>query len=103
MNRKALAILAVLAACKDAQSRPGGAGGPGGGNMPPMPVEAVAALRDTVVESIEATGQIEAVQAVELRPEVDRLRDLTGEAFAGWTAFGVEEPRGEPPLRAPAA
>jgi membrane fusion protein, multidrug efflux system len=36
-----------------------------------MPVEAAAARRDTVVEAIEATGQIEAVQAVELRPSVE--------------------------------
>lgn len=39
--------------------------------MPPMPVEAVAARPDTVVEAIAATGQIEAVQAVELRPSVE--------------------------------
>jgi membrane fusion protein (multidrug efflux system) len=36
-----------------------------------MPVEAAAARADTVVEAIEATGQIEAVQSVELRPDVD--------------------------------
>jgi membrane fusion protein (multidrug efflux system) len=62
--------LALVAACKNAESRPGGGGG-GGGGMPPMRVEAVAALKDTVVESIQATGQIEAIQAVELRPEVE--------------------------------
>lgn len=63
---RTLALVALLAACKDAQSRAGGGGGP-----PPMPVEAAAAVQDTVIESIEATGQIEAVQAVELRPEVE--------------------------------
>jgi len=36
-----------------------------------MPVEVAAAIRDTVVDAIAATGQIEAVQSVELRPEVD--------------------------------
>jgi membrane fusion protein (multidrug efflux system) len=66
VNPKAVLALAVLLACKDAQSRAGGGGGP-----PPMPVEAAAAQRDTVVETIEATGQIEAVQAVELRPSVE--------------------------------
>ena len=66
MKPKVLLVLALLVACKNAESRSGGAGG-----MPPMPVEATAAVRDTVVESIEATGQIEAVQAVELRPEVE--------------------------------
>lgn len=66
MNRKTLLLLALLGGCKDAQSRADGATG-----MPPMPVEAAAARRDTVVEAIDATGQIEAVQAVELRPSVE--------------------------------
>ena len=66
MKRIALVTLVLFAACKDAESRAGSDGG-----MPPMLVEAAAAVRDTVVESIEATGQIEAVQAVELRPEVE--------------------------------
>ncbi len=39
--------------------------------MPPMPVEAAAARRDTVVDAIAATGQIEAVQFIELGPEVE--------------------------------
>jgi membrane fusion protein (multidrug efflux system) len=69
MSHRALAVLIVLAAaCNKAKSAaPGG----GGGGMPPMPVEVAAALRDTVVDAIAATGQIEAVQSVELRPEVD--------------------------------
>jgi membrane fusion protein, multidrug efflux system len=66
VNRNAILLMTVLAACKDAQSRAGA-----GGEMPPMPVEAVAARRDTVVDAIAATGQIEAVQALELRPEVE--------------------------------
>jgi membrane fusion protein (multidrug efflux system) len=36
-----------------------------------MPVEVVAAVTDTVIDAIQATGQIEAVQQIELRPEVD--------------------------------
>jgi membrane fusion protein (multidrug efflux system) len=36
-----------------------------------MPVEAAAARSDTVVDAILATGQIEALQAVELRPDVE--------------------------------
>jgi len=59
----------LLVACGNAKPAAGGAGG--GGGMPPMPVEAAAARPDTVVESIEATGQIEALQSVELRPEVE--------------------------------
>jgi membrane fusion protein (multidrug efflux system) len=36
-----------------------------------MPVEVAMARRDTMVDAIIATGQIEAVQSIELRPEVD--------------------------------
>jgi membrane fusion protein (multidrug efflux system) len=36
-----------------------------------MPVEVAVALRDTVVDAIAATGQIEAIQSVDLRPEVE--------------------------------
>ena len=36
-----------------------------------MPVEAAAARSDTVVDAILATGQIEAMQSIELRPEVE--------------------------------
>src|SRR5215207_134828 len=59
---------ADAAAAKDGP-RAAGAGGAGG--MPPMAVEVAVAQRDTVVDAIDATGQIEAVQAIELRPEVE--------------------------------
>ena len=36
-----------------------------------MPVEAAAARSDTVVDAILATGQIEAMQSIDLRPEVE--------------------------------
>jgi membrane fusion protein, multidrug efflux system len=38
--------------------------------MPPMPVEVALAIRDTVVDAIQATGQIEPIQSTQLRPEV---------------------------------
>jgi membrane fusion protein, multidrug efflux system len=66
-------ILAAAAACKRAESEgkgPGAGGGPGGG-PPAMPVEAAAARSDTVVDAILATGQVEALQSIELRPEVE--------------------------------
>jgi membrane fusion protein, multidrug efflux system len=66
-------MLAAVAGCKRAESEgksPGGAG-PGGGGPPAMPVEAAAARSDTVVDAILATGQVEAVQSIELRPEVE--------------------------------
>jgi membrane fusion protein (multidrug efflux system) len=39
--------------------------------MPAMPVEAATARSDTVVDAILATGQIEALQSIELRPDVE--------------------------------
>lgn len=75
MSPRVLVVLAVVAAgCNKAKSAsPGGAnGGP-----PPAAVEIALAQRDTVVDAIQATGQIEAVQSVELRPEVDgRVVDI---------------------------
>ena len=42
-----------------------------------MPVEAAVAASDTVVDAIAATGEVEAVQSIELRPEVEgRLVDI---------------------------
>lgn len=66
----------LLAGCNQAESagKPAaGGGGGGGGNEgpPPMPVEVAVARTDTVVDAILATGQIEAVQSIELRPEVE--------------------------------
>jgi membrane fusion protein (multidrug efflux system) len=56
----------------------------------PMPVEVVAARSDTVVDAITATGQIESIQAIELRPEVDgRLVEIL-------VREGVEVEQGTP-------
>src|SRR5882762_9836377 len=80
MSYRALAVLLLLAApaaCKKANSAGGGGGGPGGPGGFAMPVEVAAAIRDTVVDAIAATGQIEAIQSIELRPEVSgRITDI---------------------------
>jgi membrane fusion protein (multidrug efflux system) len=60
-------LAAVVAACSNAESNNAG----GGGGPPAMPVEVAVARQDTVVEAILATGEIEAIQSIELRPEVD--------------------------------
>src|SRR5713226_705863 len=69
-----VAALAIAAgACKKGKAGgpdPAG-GGPGGGGPMGMPVEVVVARTDTVRDEIAATGQIEAVQSIDLRPEVD--------------------------------
>ncbi len=70
-----LAILALgIAGCTSAGGEPeggGAAGGGEGGGPPAMPVEVVVARADTVVDAILATGQIEAMQSVELRPDIE--------------------------------
>jgi len=80
MSYRALAVLLLLAApaaCKKANSAAGGGGGPGGPGGFAMPVEVAIAMRDTVVDAIAATGQIEAIQSIELRPEVSgRITDI---------------------------
>jgi membrane fusion protein (multidrug efflux system) len=66
-------LLLTATACNQAESAgkgPGGPGGPGGG-PPAMPVEAATARTDTVIDAILATGQIEALQSIELRPDVE--------------------------------
>ena len=96
MSYRALAVLLLLAApaaCKKANSAGGGPGGAGGFAMP---VEVAAAIRDTVVDAIAATGQIEAVQSIELRPEVQgRITDILvregEEVTAGTALFKVDD------------
>lgn len=41
----------------------------GNGGMPPMPVDVATARLETVTDAVRATGRIEAIQAVELRPD----------------------------------
>ena len=67
----AIAALAIAAgACN--KSKAGGPDPAGGGGGPMgMPVEVVVARADTVRDEIGATGQIEAMQSIDLRPEVD--------------------------------
>jgi membrane fusion protein (multidrug efflux system) len=71
------ALLLGLSACSNADGQPkgegggAGSGGQAGGDPPPMPVEVVVARADTVVDAIIATGQIEAVQSIELRPDIE--------------------------------
>ena len=64
---------AAALACNGAEgkAKAGPPAGPGGGGPPAMPVEVVVARTDTVVDAILATGQIEAMQSVELRPDIE--------------------------------
>src|SRR6266545_2341520 len=74
-TREGFWVVAALAIAAGACSK-SKAGGPdpasGGGGAPMgLPVEVVVARMDTVRDEIGATGQIEAVQSIDLRPEVD--------------------------------
>jgi len=82
-----------VAACGEEEGA-GGRGGPPG--RPPSPVEVVVASTDTVVDAILATGTIEAVQFIDLRPEVQgRLTEIIvregAEVQAGAPLFKVDD------------
>ena len=67
-----VAAVVVAAACKK-----GGQSGAGGGGFAGLPVEVAVAKSDTVRDEISATGQIEALQSIDLRPEVEgRITDF---------------------------
>lgn len=64
-------VLAVLTIGRGGTAKAGGPGGGAGGppSMPPMPVDVDTARYQSVVDAVRATGRIEALQAVELRPD----------------------------------
>ena len=86
-----LLAVAALAGCDQAEpanATPGGGGA--GGQPPPMPVETRTAWTDTVIDAIRATGQIEPMQSIQLRAEVD------GRITAILMREGAEVRRGAP-------
>ena len=100
MNRNTfLAVVAAAgAACGGGGGEGNGAGGgpSGSGGPPGLPVEVAIATADTVVDAILATGAIEAVQSIELRPEVQgRLTEILAregtEVESGAPLFKVDD------------
>ena len=96
VTRPILLLMVLAAACAKGDDKGGG----GAGGRPrvagPVPVEVKAARVDTVIDAITATGQIEALQAVELRPEVDgRLIEILvregAEVANGAALFKVDD------------
>jgi membrane fusion protein (multidrug efflux system) len=69
------ALLALGSACGGSKGAPPAGGPPGApgarGPAAAVPVEVALARTDTVIDAITATGQIEPLQSIELRPEVD--------------------------------
>jgi membrane fusion protein (multidrug efflux system) len=78
----ALVVVAALGGRRFGLFGAGPSAAPGGGDgasgeMPPMPVDVDTARRSSVVDAVRATGRIEAVQAVDLRPdEQGRITEL---------------------------
>jgi membrane fusion protein, multidrug efflux system len=64
-------LAVLLAGCDKAESAGKPAAGGGNEAPPPMPVEVAVARTDTVVDAILATGQIEPLQSIELRPDIE--------------------------------
>lgn len=98
MNRGvgAVAALAIVLAGCDRAEAGGEGGGAGEGAPPPMPVDVATAVTDTVIEQITATGEIEAVQSIEVGPEVEgRIVDIMlregSEVGAGAPLFKVDD------------
>jgi len=77
-------LVALLAACG------GGDAAQGGGGPQAMPVRAAVAVSDTVIEELRATGEIEAMQSIELQPEV------SGRLVGILAREGTEVRRGTP-------
>ena len=93
---RTLTAAAALAACSRASPESKRAKDAAAGGMPPMPVEVVAARSDTVVDAILASGQIEAIQSVELRPDIEgRLAQILvregAEVAKGTPLFKVDD------------
>lgn len=64
-----LVIIAALTIGKSGNATAAGPGAGGPGSMPPMPVDVDTARYQSVVDAVRATGRIEAMQAVDLRPD----------------------------------
>jgi membrane fusion protein (multidrug efflux system) len=65
----AIIVVGVVTKGRFGANPPAAASGSAQQGMPPMPVDVDTARSDTVVDALRATGRIEAVQAVELRPD----------------------------------
>jgi membrane fusion protein (multidrug efflux system) len=86
-----LALIFALTRGRSGAAAQGDAAAAGAGAMPPMPVDVDTARRQTIVDAVRATGRIEAVQAIELRPDeqgrVTALLFQEGQSVARGTAL----------------
>lgn len=92
ISRVGLGIVLMLAVgCKKSASPAAAAAA--GGAQPAMPVDVAVAASDTVIDAIAATGQVEPLQSVELRP------DLEGRISEILVREGSEVGKGQPLFR----
>jgi len=66
-----MALAAALAACTKASPESKAAKAATGAAQRTMPVEVAVARTDTVIDAILASGQIEALQSIEIRPDIE--------------------------------
>lgn len=66
-----LVVGAAVVKGKKGKSAAGGAAGAAPQQMPPMPVDVDTAKSQNVIDAVRATGRVEAVQFIELRPDED--------------------------------
>jgi len=86
-----LTVLALAGCSKGAAKKtPGPAGAAGQAGPPAMMVEVAVAHEDTVVDAIAATGQIEALQSLDLRS------DIEGRLVEIYAREGTEVEKGTP-------
>ena len=71
MFRLALVSLVALAAVAGCKKAPAASKPTAGTAAPAIPVDAAMAVADTVIDAIAATGQIEPLQQIELRPDIE--------------------------------
>ncbi len=93
--RLGLAAIALGTACKKAPSK-AAASAAGPAAAPAIAVEVALAKRDTVTDAIAATGQIEAVQSIDLRPDVEgRITEIVfregSEVGKGTPLFRIDD------------
>ena len=73
LNRVSLlwaVLLMLLVACGGGQGGAPGPGGPGGGGMPTPEISVAVVPERDITEWDEYTGRLEAVDTVEIRPQV---------------------------------
>ena len=96
MFRLALVSLVALAAVAGCKKAPAASKPTAGTAAPAIPVDAAMAVADTVIDAIAATGQIEPLQQIELRPDIEgrisELQELRRQAYAGGSGTGSYRP-----------